>query len=352
MLEWWSSGVVEYSTTPLLHHSTLMFQTLQCAQLDFDDTTFLMSYPLEAPTVMASVGMIGVLQPIVVSACPCQGKYQIIAGFRRAYACRTLGLEMIHANIYPIDPAYPLPAFCLALYENLAHRRFNDVEKSLILTKLFHRFGCSKDEIIHDYMPALQLAPNEKVLEIYLKISECEEELKQYIAQHEIPLSMIELLTNLSSDDRRAMFSLISNLKIGTNKLKELLTFLDEIALRDNCSIHHILHEETIQDLLRHEKYSGPQKIEQIRQIIRKKRYPQLTTLEQEYHTCLKDLRLPRGVQVKTDRFFEDDRLTTTFRFSTPEELKTFAEDLATLAEKPELQRLLELIQGKVSIIN
>jgi ParB family chromosome partitioning protein len=197
-------------------------------------------------------------------------------------------------------------------------------------------------------MPALQLAPNEKVLEIYLNICACEEELKQYIAHHEIPLSMIELLTKLSSDDRKAIFALISHLKIGTNKLKELLTFLDEIALRDNCSIHQILHEEAIHDLLQHEKYSGPQKIEQIRQIIRKKRYPQLTTLEQEYYTYLKDLRLPRGLQVKTDRVFEDDKLTTTFRFSTPAELKTFAEDLLALAEKPELQKLLELIQGKV----
>lgn len=324
-----------------------MFRTIECAQLDFDDTTFLMSYPLESPAVIASVGTVGVLQPIVVSDCPCQGKYQIVAGFRRAYACREIGLETIHANIFQVDPDNTLAAFCLALYENLAHRTFNEVEKSLILKKLSAQFGCPREDVIRNYMPLLQLAPNEKVLETYLKIVDFAEDIKRYIAAHELPMTVLELLANLSSDDREAIFTLISRLKLGINKIKEVLTYLDEIALRDNCSIHQVLDDKQIHDVLNHEKYTGPQKIEQIRRIIREKRYPQLTTLERKYHDRLKQLRLPRGLQLKTDRFFEDDDLAATFRFTSPEQLKSFAEELLTLAQKPELQDILDLIQGK-----
>ena len=249
----------------------MIFQTIDCAQLDFDDTTFLMSYPLQAPKVIASVGTIGVLQPIIVSGCACHGKYQIVAGFRRAYACREIGLPAIQANIHPMEPDARLSAFLMALYENLAHRQFNEIEKSLILHKLLHEFECPHDEILQGYMPALQLAPNEKVLDIYLKLLDFEEDLKQYIAKHEMPLTILEMLTTLSDADRRAVFTLISRLKIGLNKLKELLTDLDEIALRDDCTLHQILNDNTLQHIMNDEKLPGPQKIEQIRQFIRKK---------------------------------------------------------------------------------
>jgi len=324
-----------------------MFQTIECAQLDFDDTTFLMSYPLEAPTVTASVNTIGVVQPIVISGCPCQGKYQIVAGFRRAHACREMGLELIHANIYPVDPDAPLMAFDLALYENLSHRSFNDVEKALILSKLSGQFGCPQETVIQEYLPLLQLAPNAKVLDAYLKLADFEEELKRYIAQHDVPLTVIELLAGLSSDDRRSVFSLISELKLGLNKLKELLTYLEEISLRDARSITAILSAPEIQDILTQETHSGPQKIEALRYALRTQRYPGFTALEERYHTALKQVKAPHGLHLKTDRFFEDDGMVADFRFSSPEELKAVAEGLLQLSAQAELQELLQLIQGE-----
>ena len=194
------------------------------------------------------------------AAAPARGNTRLSQAFRRAYACREMGLDLIHANIYPVDPDAPLTAFNLALYENLSHRIFNDVEKALILSKLSEQFGCSQDLIIQDYMPLLQLAPNEKVLEAYLKLAEFEEELKRYIAQHNVPLTVIELLAGLSSEDRHSLFSLIAALKLGLNKLKELLSYLEEIALRDGSSITDILSSPEIQELLSHEKHNGPQK--------------------------------------------------------------------------------------------
>jgi hypothetical protein len=324
----------------------MIFQTIDCTQLDFDDTTYLMSYPLKAPRVIASVGTIGVLQPVIVSGCACHGKYQIISGFRRAHACKEIGLPVIQANIHPIDPDARLSAFLMALYENLAHRQFNDVEKSLILHKLLHEFECPRDEILQGYMPALQLAPNEKVLDIYLKLARFGEELKQYLAEHDMPLTILEIFTTLSDADRGAVFSLISEVRLGLNKLKELLSDLEEIALRDGCSLAQILDDENIQHVLDDEKLPGPQKIEQIRQFIRKTRYPHLTQLEHEYQNSLKALHLSPGIQFRTDRSFEDDRLTATFRFSTPEQLKTHAEELLYLSEQAELQKVLGIIQG------
>jgi ParB-like chromosome segregation protein Spo0J len=324
-----------------------MFRTIECSQIDFEDTYFLMSYPLELEKILKSVGMVGVLQPIIVSGCPCHEGYRIVAGFRRAYACRKIGINSVHAHICQVKPEESLGAFWLTLSENASHRAFNDVEKSLILTKLVGQFQCSRDDVIRNYMPILELAPNAKVLNIYLKIADFEEEIKHYIATHELPMSLFELLANLASVDRTAVFTLISTLKLGVNKIKELLIDLDEIALRDGCSIYQVLDDKNIQEILTHKRYSGPQKAEHVRRIIRKKRYPQLTDLEHKYKKRLKQLQLPRGLQLKTDRFFEDDELSASFRFQTPEQLEAFAKELLHLSQKPELQDLLDLIQGK-----
>jgi ParB/RepB/Spo0J family partition protein len=324
-----------------------MFRTIKCSQIDFDNTYFLMSYPLVSEKIIESVGTIGVLHPIIVSSC--EGTYQIITGFKRAYACRQLGLEMVNAYIYQVEPENALSAFSLALHENVSHRTFNDVEKSLILTKLLEQFHCDRAEVIRYYMPILGLAPNGKVLDIYLKLADFEEEIKRYIAAHELPMAMFELLANLSSDDRTAVFTLISTLKLGVNTIKELVTELDEIALRDNCSIHYVLSGKHIQEILDHEKYSKPQKAERIRRIIRERRYPELTTLESEYHKHLTQLHLPHGLRVQTDKFFEDEELSVAFRFQTPEQLREFAEELLKLSQTRELQNLLDVIQGKTT---
>ena len=111
--------------------------------------------------------------------------------------------------------------------------------------------------------------------------------------------------------------------------------------------IKEIFQFLTAHPLTRNTDLDSPETTMQRRRIIREKRYPQLTALEDTYHKQLKRLPLPRGVQLKTDRFFEDDSLAITFHFQTPEQLRSVAEELLELSQKPELQHLLDLIQGQ-----
>lgn len=324
-----------------------MFRTIQCSEINFDNTDYLMSFPAESDRIRASVGMIGVVQPIVVDGCPCSGGYTILAGFRRAYACRQLGLTSVNAYLYQVSQENRLSAFWLALQENASHRSFNVVEKSLILTKLLTQFQCSRAEVIKEYLSLLGLSAHGKVLDIYLKIHEFSDEAKTYLASHELPMSVLELVGNLGSNDRHALFTLIIELRLGVNTIKEVLTHLDEIALREGSSITQILNSEQIQDVLADDNLPGPQKAEQVRRIIRTLRYPQFTELEQRYNRVCQQLPIPKGVRVQADRFFEDDRLSVAFQFQKPEDLQRIAEELRELAKQPELSEVLNLVQGK-----
>lgn len=305
-----------------------------------------MSYPTESERIRASVGMIGVIQPIVVDGCPCSGGYKILAGFRRAYACRRLGLTSVNAHLYQVSPDNRLAAFWLALQENASHRTFNVVEKSLILTKLQRQFQCARADVIKDYLPLLELAPHGKVLDIYLNIHEFTDTIKEYLASHELSMNLLESLGNLKPGDRQAVFTLIAELRLGVNKIRELVTYLDEIALRDACSLADIVNSDRIQSVLTNDALQGPQKAEQIRHILRVLRYPQFTDLEQCYQHALQRLQLPKNIRMQADRFFEDDRLSVAFQFHTLEELRSIADSLTSLSKQPELSRLLSVISG------
>ncbi len=305
-----------------------------------------MSYPAESEKIRASVGMIGVIQPIVVDGCPCSGGYKILAGFRRAYACRRIGVTTLNAYLYQVPQDNAVAAFWLALQENASHRAFNAVEKSLILTKLLTQFQCERADVVKQYLPLLDLSASGKVLDTYVRVSEFDDSMKTFLVEHELPMSVLELLGNLTPEDRQAVFAVIVELRLGVNKIKELLGHLDDIALRDGQSPTQILKDRRIQQILADNALPGPQKAEQIRHIIRALRYPQFTELEQRYQQALQRLHIPRGVRVQADRFFEDDRLSVTFQFQQPAELQRIAQHLTELAQQPELAQVLAVIYG------
>lgn len=343
---------MEYSCTPSVPHSItpalfLMFRTIQCAEIDFENTEFLMSYPAETEAIQASVGTVGVVQPIVVDGCPCSGGYRIVSGFRRAYACRRLGIASVNAYMYQVPQENPATGFWLALQENASHRTFNMVEKALILDKLLTQFQRDRSEVLRQYMPLLGLNSSGKVLDGYLRIAGFSESIKAFLADHDVPLNIIELLAHFAPDDREAIAALAAELRLGVNKIKELILNLDEIALRDGQAPAEILARSAIREALRDDAHPAPQKAEAVRRSVHALRYPQFTEVERRYHDTLQHLQLPKGVQFRTDRFFEDDRMSVGFQFRSADELRRIAAQLSTVSEQPELADLLRLVQGE-----
>src|SRR4030042_74590 len=67
----------------------------------------------------------------------------------------------------------PLERFLVNFYENVAFRKFSDIEKAMILKRL--RGYVQKEEILASFMPLLSLPSHEGTLEFYLKLGNLEE---------------------------------------------------------------------------------------------------------------------------------------------------------------------------------
>jgi ParB family chromosome partitioning protein len=92
--------------------------------------------------LVASVREHGVMQPVVVRACP--GGYQLVAGSRRLEAARQAGLTEVPAVIRECGESEVLE---LALVENLQREDINPIEEAMGLHRLAHQFGLTQEQI-------------------------------------------------------------------------------------------------------------------------------------------------------------------------------------------------------------
>jgi hypothetical protein len=109
------------------------------------------------------------------------------------------------------------------------------------LDKLVHQFHIDPIVVIKKYLPLFDLEADEKILNTYLSLIPMEEEIKRYVLKEDVSRTNIRRISALAPKDRMALLSLISPLKLGENRLREILTFLEEIIKRDRLTIREIL---------------------------------------------------------------------------------------------------------------
>ena len=109
--------------------------------IDLRDDTFSMTFHPDLEALRRSINHVGLLQPITVRQKSRGSGYQIISGFKRLTACQHLGLREVQAFLFAKSELGVLEGFHMGLYENLAIRSLNLIEKSMVLETLMRRFG-------------------------------------------------------------------------------------------------------------------------------------------------------------------------------------------------------------------
>ncbi|MGZ3568409.1 MAG: hypothetical protein ACXU9W_06405, partial [Thermodesulfobacteriota bacterium] len=215
-------------------------------------------------------------------------------------------------------------------------------EKAIALDKLIGRFQIESSVVIKNFLPPLDLEPNEKILNTYLSLARMEDEMKQYVLREEVSRFNIRRLSALSSDDRRAFLSLASPLKLGENRLREILTLLEEISRRNRWRPRDIVAQPEIQAILSQEELTPSQKTDRIKKVLMHLRYPKMDRLEEEFEKKRRDLNLPSRVLLHHPPFFEGKGLKVEFQFETMEEYRSIVSALSLLVDKEKLRELIE----------
>jgi len=316
-------------------------QNIPLQQIDLSDETFSVNFRPDLQKLRSSIEERGLIQPVLLRE---KGdRYQIVCGFRRISVYHELGNPEIEARVFKEKEMDDLGLFCVSLHENLTTRGFNTLEKAIALDKLVHYFQIDPIVLIKTFLPLFSLEPHEKILKTYLSLARMENEVKSYILEEEVSRSNIRILSHFNSEDRMALLPLFSSLKLGENRLREMLTLLEEISQRDQIRVKDIIHRPEIQAILSQKEFTPSQKTELVKKGLIDFRYPKMRQMEKGFEKKRRDLNLPPHLSLHHQPFFEGGGLRIEFQFETMEEFRSILSSLSVLPEKKEFQEMFEV---------
>jgi ParB family chromosome partitioning protein len=143
-----------------------------------------------------------------------------------------------------------------------------------------------------------------------------------------------------------ALGRLAVTLRISENHLRDLMDWLEEIALRDNCPVDAILAEQALSNVATDPRLGRADKVKRIREMIRRRRFPRLAATEDLLQTRIGELKLAPEIVLSAPPGLEGGRLRVEFSVSSQQELQRLVAKLAAAAEKDAAREAFALLGG------
>jgi ParB family chromosome partitioning protein len=318
-----------------------VLKTIGIDAIDSGDHTFSMTFHPDLEALTRSIRDVGLIQPLIVREKSRGSGYQLVSGFKRLTACEQLGLKDVEAFSYPKPELGDREGFTMALHENLTTRSLNLVEKSMVTVKLVRRFGLSRESVARDYMPLLGLQPSRRILEKMSQVFQLRPEIKRYMVEEGVSLENALRIVEFSPEDQGEIAGVVSQLRLGENKLKEVLTFLWEVSSRDGVTVRELVRGD-IEAITADTALSGVQKTHRVRRRLREMRYPRLTGLEKDFQEKLKMLGLGPRISLQPPPYFEGEAFRLEARFRSVGEFKDIVSGLAEASKRKELGEMID----------
>jgi len=150
----------------------------------------------------------------------------------------------------------------------------------------------------------------------------------------------------LAETDREAFWSLVRELKLGENHLKDFLDWLEEISLRDGVSICDVLNGKSLQRISSDPRLGRNDKLKQIKEELRRLRFPRLARIEEEIRKRIHELRLGPKIQITAPLALEGSGLAVQMKAASYEELGRLVGELREAMEKKAVKEIFALLGG------
>jgi hypothetical protein len=169
-------------------------------------------------------------------------------------------------------------------------------------------------------------------------------QIRDLAAEKRLPPSHLERWLAMDSPSRGAILDLARALRLRTGQLVTALDTLDEIAVRERVTIAVVLDRPEIRRIA-NAPGSAPSRASSLLEAIRTLRYPLLKKLQEQLHTEISALKLPRGISLDLPTDLGSDELTVSLRVRSAAELAHLLDALER--SRPGLTRIIEMLGGK-----
>jgi len=316
-------------------HTTL--QTIALSDIDESDRRFVVTEGRSIADLQGSIAACGMLQPPYVWRPLPEAACVIVCGYLRLQAARNLGIQEV--GVWVFDPATSHgDLLACALQDNLGHRVFNPVETGHALQRLL---AClPRTEVIEVWLPRLGLSASARTLERFLSLCSLEQEVRAALIAGSLTEASALRLSSYGTDDRWAVFTLVQQLHLSAGKQAEMLECLEDLARRDAVALRDVVAAGEIVQVCTNERFNRVQKTEQVRRILRARRFPRLQAAETRFAAAVKQLHTGPGIRVMPPPNFEGRGFRAELTFSSADELCRRAGELLNAARQQAFESL------------
>ena len=174
-----------------------------------------------------------------------------------------------------------------------------------------------------------------------------ETEIRAYAAGKGFHPQTVERWLSWDAADGGALERLAFALKISENHLRDLMDWLEELALRDGVTIQSILDAKAVDDIATDPRLGRADKLKRIKEHIRRLRFPRLAETEDTIRAKIQELKLHPEIRLSVAPGLEGGNLRVEFTAANYDELKRLAEKLRQAAEKSLPAEIFELLAGQ-----
>jgi len=289
---------------------------VRLADIDLSPGPFCMSYQFSLKPLKASIKKFGLLNPpYLVDNSP----FIVLCGYRRLLALREFGWTDAACRVLPHD-LHPLEGLLCNLYDNLTVRRFNPIEKAMVLKRLSQCL--TKEDVVRDYMPLLELPSNRHAFQEYVNLADLDDAIKASVAEGRLSTRVCAMIRPLRKEDQLSISQLFTSLKWSFNLQWQAMLWIREIADREGQSVREVIDDERISGVLTNSNMNSPQKMKGIVRALRQWRFPRVVRSEKSFNRSIADLKLPAKVRVIPPPYFEGTEYKLEIVFREGKELR------------------------------
>jgi ParB family transcriptional regulator, chromosome partitioning protein len=311
-------------------------QLVLLERICLENKTFQVTTEAAIGTLAASIARMGVMHPPVLLGD--DSGYGVVCGFRRIAACKYLGLSRISARLLSPNTD-KLTCVQLAIADNSLQRPLNLIEISRALMKLSGIFPDPDD--LCRAAGELGLPNNISAIHKLRQLSGIALEIQEGVLSNVLSMAMAIELGQMEKSSGIGLSTLFGYLKLGLNKQREILTMIQEIAFREHLTVQDILDTPELQQILVHEKWDTSQKTVHLRQYLRRRRYPSITSVESDFEARVRSLDLESGMALIPPRDFEGTAFSFHLNFNNLGELHHRLSRLSEISSSPVLEQIL-----------
>jgi tRNA G10 N-methylase Trm11 len=175
-----------------------------------------------------------------------------------------------------------------------------------------------------------------------------ETEIRAYAAGKDFHPQTLERWLSWDAADGGALERLAFPLKISENHLRDLMDWLEEVALRDGVTIQAVLSTKAVDNIATDPRLGRADKLKRIKEHIRRLRYPRLAEIEDLIRAKIQELKLAPEIRLSVAPGLEGGNLRVEFSAASHDELKSLTEKLRQAAEKKLSAEIFDLLAGQV----